>query len=137
MKKLILILLLTSVCFAQNKLLKELNDFKTNPDVKNFLNQISAGKPILNNLAESGLKEKPFSLANTIKLSEFSFEEKSKPSKKFNFSKYDLNKIVMTNMTESMLSRFGKGDLILPEVKKMSTNKDLHKEIIETLFENK
>lgn len=137
MKKLILILLLTSVCSAQNKLLEELNDFKTNPDVKNFLNQISAEKSILNNLSESGLKEKTFSLANSIKLSEFSFEENSKPSKKFNFSKYDLNKKGMTNITASMLSRFGKGDLILPEVKKMSTNKDLHKEIIEALFENK
>lgn len=138
MKKLLVLILLSTVCLAQNKLLKDIGDLKANNEAKNYLIQLSKGNPIFDNLADNKFKEKPFSLQNVTKLSEINFDQNPKPSKKFNFSKYDTNRKGMTKMTESLVSRFGKGDLFLPDVKKMSETKNIISgEVIELLFENK
>lgn len=138
MKTLTAIFLLTTICFAQNKLLKDIGDLKANSEIKNYLVQLSEGKPIIDNLADSRLKVKPFSLKNTIKLRDINFEQNPDPSRKFNFSKYDTNRRGLTKMTESIASRFGKGEILLPDVKKMSgTKSTIQDEVIELLFENK
>lgn len=138
MKTIIIIVLLTNICFAQNKLLKNIGDLKANNEVKNYLIQLSKGNPILDNLTDNNLKEKPFSLQNVSKLSDINFDKNPVPSKKFNFSKYDTNRKGMTKMTENLVSRFGKGEFFLPDVKKISETKNIISgEVIELLFENK
>ena len=136
MKTIILFLVLSLTCYAQQKLLREYGDFKTDQDVKKMLEQISKEQPIINILAESKLKQKPFSASEALNFADLDFTATQQPSQKFSVSGYDLSSSEKKNMVENLVSGFNNLNLFFHEDKKLINNtKQLDNEILQTLFE--
>ncbi len=136
MKTIILFLVLSLTCYSQQKVLREYGDFKTDHDVKKMLEQISKEQPIINTLAESKLKQKPFSVNEVVSFADLDFTATQQPSPKFSVSGYDLSSAEKKKMVENLVSGFNKQNLFLPEGKRLiSETKQLDNEILQTLFE--
>ena len=136
MKTIILFLVLSLTCYAQQKLLREYGDFKTNQDVKKMLEQISKEQPIINTLEESKLKQKPFSANEVVNFADLDFTITQQPSQKFSVSGYNLSSAEKKKMVENLVSDFNKQNLFFHEGKKLINNtKQLDNEILQTLFE--
>ncbi len=136
MKTIILILVLSLTCYAQQKLFKEYGDLKTGQDANKMFAQFSKEQPILNSLEESKLKQKPFSANEVVNFADLNFTAAQQPSQKFSVSSYDLSSAEKKNMVENLVPGFNKQNLFFPESKKLiHDTKQYDNEILESLFE--
>lgn len=133
MKTLLIILLASTICVAQNKLFREFGDIKQVTVSKKIVNQLFFESPVLNNLKENPIK--PFSFSKLINVAELNFDNHPVPSKKFNSSDYEIKNVEMKQITSGIISGLSKVSLLFPEGKKLtSSNKIINQEILQLLF---